>query len=190
MPDIIIETERLVLRTIDENDALPFYELLNTPAVMQHLGGPLELHEIEAKHAKAMAGFAREGFGFMLMVEKNSGEIIGHAGMKRVDAPNAPNIGDHEIGWLVREGRWRRGYAGEAMRAVIDWAFTRFDVPYIVAITNEANEPSWRLMEKLGMTRRLELDFDDSNYTEAENPAIQYAVTCRDWEKQQRGSAR
>ena len=189
MPDIIIETQRLVLRTIEESDALPFYELLNTSAVMHHLGGPLELHEIEAKLAKAMASFAREGFGFMLMIEKASGELVGHAGMKRVDAPTAPNIGDHEIGWIVREDRWRLGYASEAMLAVIDWAFTRFEAPHLVAITNKTNVPSWRLMEKLGMTRRLDLDFDDPVYPTEANPAIQYAVTREDWEKQKRGIA-
>ena len=182
MPAIIIETERLVLRTIDENDALPFHRHLNTPAVMQHLGGPLELHEIEAKHAKSMASFAQAGFGFMLMIEKTSGELVGHAGMKRVDAPNAPNIGDHEIGWLVREDRWRKGYAREAMRAVINWAFARFDAPHLVAITSKANEPSWRLMEKLGMARRHELDFDDPRYSTTENPAIQYSLSKDQWE--------
>ena len=129
MGDIVLETERLVLRKIDEGDAALQYRLLNTPAVMEHLGGVKELHEIEAKHARTMASFARDGFGFMLMVEKASGELVGHAGLKRVDHPKAPNLGDFEIGWLVREDRWRRGYAGEAMRAVIDWAFTRHRAP-------------------------------------------------------------
>lgn len=189
MPDIIIETKRLVLRTIEESDALLFYKLLNTPAVMQHLGGPLELHEIEAKHAKAMASFAREGFGFMLMVEKVSGELVGHAGMKRVDAPQARNQGDYEIGWLVREDRWRKGYASEAMRAVIDWAFPRFDAPHLVAITSEANAPSWRLMEKLGMVRKPELEFVDPAYPPEENPAIQYMITRDAWKRQHEGAA-
>ena len=182
MGDIVLETERLILRRIDESDAALQYRVLNTPAVMEHLGGPKELHEIEAKHAKSMASFARDGFGFMMMIEKASGELVGHAGIKRVDAESAPNPGDHEIGWLVREDRWRRGYALEAMREVIAWAFETIRAPHLVALTNAANAASWRLMEKLGMRRRQDLDFEDPDYPPELNPMIQYSITREEWE--------
>ena len=51
----VIETDRLILRTIEENDAAEQDRVLNTPTVMAHLGGVKEIHEIEAKHARAMA---------------------------------------------------------------------------------------------------------------------------------------
>ena len=139
MADIIAETDRLVLRTIEEGDAARQDRLLNTPAVMARLGGVKELHEIEAKH-------------------------------------------DHEIGWLVREDRWRRGYAEEAMRAVLDWAFTRIAAPHIVALTSHANAGSWKLMQKLGMVRREDLDFADPAFPAEDNPTIQYSLTQEQWE--------
>ena len=182
MPDIVIETERLILRKIEESDAALQYELLNTPAVMECLGGVKELHEIEAKHAKSMSWFAREGFGFMMLIEKSTGELVGHCGMKRVDNPLAPNVGDHEIGWLVREDRWRRGYAEEAMRAVLEWAFLRVKAPHVVALTSHANAGSWKLMEKLGMVRREDLDFTDPAFGAEDNPTIQYSLTRDQWE--------
>ena len=182
MGDLVLETERLVLRKIDENDAALQNRVLNTPTVMAYLGGVKELHEIEAKHAKAMASFARDGFGFMMMIEKTTGDLVGHAGMKRVDNPLAPNVGDHEIGWLVREDRWRRGYAHEAMVSVIDWAFTSIGAPFLVALTCDSNVGSWRLMEKLGMVRRKDLDFTDPGMPDAENPTIQYSLTPEQWE--------
>jgi len=187
--DVVLETPRLILRKITENDAVLQDRILNTPTVMAHLGGVKELHEIEAKHAKVMSSQSAHGFGFMMMIEKDAkglgGDLVGHAGMKLVDNPLAPNIGDHEIGWLVREDRWRRGYAYEAMRAVIEWAFTRFDPPHLVALTSEANTGSWRLMEKLGMERRTDLDFDDPGMPEADFPVIQYALTRSVWENSQ-----
>ncbi|HSM53606.1 MAG TPA: GNAT family N-acetyltransferase [Erythrobacter sp.] len=185
MGDIVIETERLVLRRIDESDAEVQFRVLNTPTVMEHLGGVKELHEIEAKHAKSMAWFAQCGFGFMMMIEKASGELVGHCGMKLVDNPLAPNQGDHEIGWLVREDRWRHGYANEAMRAVIDWAFATIGVPHLVALTCDRNVPSWRFMEKLGMERRRDLDFDDPAFDPQDNPTIQYMLTREQWEQAQ-----
>ncbi|AKM08276.1 GNAT family N-acetyltransferase [Pelagerythrobacter marensis] len=185
MADIIAETDRLVLRTIEEGDAALQYRLLNTPSVMARLGGVKELHEIEAKHARGMALYAREGFSFLFMIEKASGEMVGHCGIKRVDNPLAPNQGDHEIGWLVREDRWRRGYAEEAMRPVLDWAFTRVGAPHVVALTSEANVGSWKLMQKLGMVRRKDLDFEDPAFPPQDNPTIQYSLTKDQWESAQ-----
>lgn len=184
MADIVAETERLILRTIEEGDAAEQFRLLNTPTVMARLGGVKELHEIEAKHAKSMAWYAQFGFSFLFMIEKASGEMVGHCGIKRVDNLLASNIGDHEIGWLVREDRWRMGYAEEAMRAVIDWAFGRVGAPHVVALTSAINVPSWKLMEKLGMQRREDLDFDDPAFPPEDRRTILYSLTREEWESQ------
>lgn len=183
--DIVLETERLILRKITEGDAVLQDRVLNTPTVMKHLGGVKELHEIEAKHAKSMALYAREGFSFLMVIEKATGELVGHCGVKRVDHPLAPNPGDHEIGWLIREDRWRRGLAHEAMLAVLEWAFGRVDAPFVVAITNGSNTGSWKLMEKLGMERRADLDFTDDQFGGETDPLIQYAITREKWESLQ-----
>ena len=147
MADIIAETDRLILRTIEEGDAARQDRLLNTPAVMARLGGVKELHEIEAKHAKAMAMYAREGFSFLFMIEKASGEMVGHCGI-----------------------------------AVLDWAFTRIAAPHVVALTSHANAGSWKLMQKLGMVRREDLDFADPAFPAEDNPTIQYSLTQEQWE--------
>lgn len=181
MADILAETGRLLLRTIEDGDAALQHRLLNTPAVMARLGGVKELHEIEAKHAKARALYAREGFSFLMMIEKATGELVGHCGIKRVDNPLAGNQGDHEVGWLVREDRWRRGYAEEAMRAVLDWAFGRVGAPYVVALTSARNVASWKLMEKLGMRRREDLDFEDPAYPPEDRTTILYSLAAADW---------
>ena len=190
MADIIAETERLVLRTIEPGDAAEQDRLLNTPAVMARLGGVKELHEIEAKHAKSMALYTQHGFSFLFMIEKAhngfpGGEMVGHCGIKQVDNPLAKNVGDHEIGWLVREDRWRMGYAEEAVRAVLDWAFTRVGAPHVVALTSQLNVPSWKLMEKLGMERRRDLDFDDPAYPPEDRTTILYSLTAEQWQEQQ-----
>ena len=165
MPDIIAETERLILRTIEEGDAAEQDRLLNTPTVMARLGGVKELHEIEAKHAKGMALYATEGFSFLFMIEKATGEMVGHCGIKRVDNPLARNQGDHEIGWLVREDRWRRGYAEE-----------------VVALTVADNTPSWGLMRRLGMRRREDLDYADARYDPPWRDTVVYSIDRKEWD--------
>jgi RimJ/RimL family protein N-acetyltransferase len=182
MGETVLETPRLALRQIREDDLELHLALLNTPAVMRHLGGVMPREVIAGKHAASRESFAAEGFGFMIMEERASGELVGHCGLRRVAHPLAPNPTDHEIGWLVREDRWRMGYAHEAMRAVVDWGFATHASPLIVALTCEANVGSWRLMEKLGMERRADLDFRDPAEPD---PIIQYAITRDQWESQQ-----
>ncbi len=181
----VLTTERLVLRQIGGGDLDAHMALLNTPAVMRHLGGVQPRAVMAAKHEASRVSFAAEGFGFMLAEERATGEIVAHCGLRRVAHPLAPNPQDHEVGWLVREDRWRMGYAHEAMRAVVDWGFAVIGVPLLVAVTCEANIGSWRLMAKLGMTRRPELDFDDPALESDERPLIQYAITRAEWESQQ-----
>ena len=185
MVDIVAETDRLILRAIAEDDVDDHDRLLNSATIMQHIGGMMERHDIEARHAKGMAMYAREGFSFLFLIEKTTGEMVGYCGIKRVENPLAGNIGDHEIGWKVREDRWRQGYAEEAMRAVLEWAFTRVGAPHVVALTSPANTGSWKLMEKLGMVRREDLDFEDPAYPPEDNPTIQYSLTKEQWENSQ-----
>jgi RimJ/RimL family protein N-acetyltransferase len=177
----ILETERLRLRRIEPGDAQLQFGLLNTPAVMHHLGGPLSLEAIEQKHRTSMDLHDREGFSFLFLIERDTGEFVGHCGLKRVDAEGARNPGDFEIGWLIREDRWRRGYAIEAVRAVLRWAFVDHHAPHVVALTSHANEPSWRLMERLGMERREDLDFDDPRFPPEDNPTILYSLSQEAW---------
>jgi len=183
VPDIILETERLILRTAQEGDVDLFDKHLNTPNMRRHLGGPHERHEIEQYEAKSEANFAQHGFGWMAMMEKATGEFVGQCGLKRVDAKGASFTGDFEIGWMVREDRWRRGYAREAVLATLDWAFTRHAASHVVALTSEANEASWRFMEAIGLKRRADLDFYDPDYPPEENPTKVYVTTREQWER-------
>ena len=89
MTATVLTTSRLVLRQIGEGDLDPHMALLNTPAVMRHLGGVQPREVIAAKHQAARDGFAAEGFGFMIMEERASGELVGHCGLRRVAHPLA-----------------------------------------------------------------------------------------------------
>ncbi|MBH1942861.1 GNAT family N-acetyltransferase [Erythrobacter sp. YJ-T3-07] len=189
MAESILETERLRLRRIEPGDAQLQFRLLNTPAVMHHLGGPLSVEAIEQKHSKSMDLHEHEGFSFLFLIERDTDEFVGHCGLKRVDAEGARNPGDFEIGWLIREDRWRRGYAIEAVRAVLRWAFVDHDAPHVVALTSHANEPSWRLMERLGMERREDLDFENPRFPPEDNPTILYSLGREAWDAQDRHAA-
>ncbi len=181
MAEPVLETARLVLRRIVPGDEELQARYLNSPPVMERLGGPKSLDDIRVRLDKNRQLYADGNLGFLFMIEKASGELVGHCGFKRVDNPLAHNPGEHEVGWLVREDRWRRGYASEAMAAVLDWLFGDCGAPSAVALTSQSNEASWRFMEKLGMARAPDLDFDDPNYPPEDNPTIVYRLAREQW---------
>jgi RimJ/RimL family protein N-acetyltransferase len=178
MPEIIMETARLILRSEAPGDIDVWAEHMNTPAVMEYLGGPRDRHKIEASFAKMAASRATLGFGFNLMQHKETGALIGNCGLKLVDNPLAPAEmqSQFEIGWSLRADYWRKGYALEAATACLDLAFNRFDAGMVYAMTSERNVASWRMMEKLGMHRRADLDFPDPDYPPKDNPTMVYSI--------------
>ena len=181
MADIIAETERLVLRDWRGGDRDLFVRHLNTPAVMRWLGGVQD----EATYTAAfdrLETYRRDyGHTFWIVERQTDGELLGFCGLKRVNAPGASCPGDVEIGWRLREDAWGQGYAKEAAAATLDLAFGRFAAPYVVALTVEGNAGSWGLMERLGMTRRADLDYHDPRYGPDLNPTIVYSIAAADW---------
>ena len=177
----VVETERLILRYWEEGDSERFYQIMNTPAVMRHLGGVQDRQTWEAAIGRIM-GFQRDfGHSFWLMERKADGEILGFCGLKRVNAGGTPMTGEFEIGWRLRESSWGQGYAKEAAIASLDLAFGRFGAPQVVALPVEQNVESQGLMKRLGMRRRADLDFDDPRFGPELNPTIVYRVERDEW---------
>lgn len=182
MINVVVETERLRLREWGEEDGDRFYAVMNTPAVMRHLGGVQDRATWQSA-LERIAGFQRDfGHTFWLVERKSDGELLGFCGLKRVNSPGAGELtGQFEIGWRLRESAWGQGYAKEAAIASLDLAFGRFGAPHVVALTVPANAPSQGLMYRLGMTRREDLDFIDTRFGPEMNPSTVYRIDAKDW---------
>jgi RimJ/RimL family protein N-acetyltransferase len=89
-------------------------------------------------------------------------------------------MGDFEVGWRLREDAWGQGYAKEAAIASLDAGFGRFDAPHIIALTIAENTASWGLMERLGMHRRPDLDFDCPDFL-PDKTTIVYSIQRDEW---------
>jgi RimJ/RimL family protein N-acetyltransferase len=182
MAEIVARTDRLILRTWDDGDSDRFYEAMNTPAVMRYLGGVQDRAAWDAAKDR-LDGYQRDhGHTFWIVERIADGEILGFCGLKRVNAEGAgPITGDFEVGWRLRETAWGQGIAKEAAIASLDLAFGRFAAPHVVALTVAGNEGSWGLMQRLGMVRREDLDFDDPRFGPELNPTIIYRIDATDW---------
>ena len=181
MSRIIGETGRLILREWGEGDADRFYDVMNSPAVMQHLGGVQDRSVWDAAVGRIF-GFQRDyGHTFWLLERKTDGELLGFCGLKRVNAEGTDLVGQFEIGWRLRESAWGQGFAKEAAIASLDLAFGRFEAPHVVALTVEQNAASQGLMKRLGMTRREDMDFDSGDLWTGEGPVIVYRIDAAEW---------
>ena len=182
MAEVVGETARLRLREWDPEDERHFYDVMNRPEVMQHLGGVQSPEEWSAAYNRIL-GFQRDyGHTFWIVEDRTSGEILGFCGIKRVNAPGAGDLtGMHEIGWRLRLGSWGQGIAKDAAIESLDLAFGRFEAPAVIATTVPANEASQGLMKRLGMTRREDLDYVDTRFGPDLNPTIVYWMDAGDW---------
>lgn len=180
--EVVAETERLRLRDWDDEDEQRFYEVMNTPAVMRHLGGVQTPEQWHSAFERIRA-FTRDwGHTFWIVEDKGSGEILGFCGLKRVNAPGAGDLtGTPEIGWRLRESAWGKGIAKEAAIVSLDLGFGRFSYDRIIALTIPANVESQGLMKRLGMKRRAALDFTDERFGPEVNPQIVHELNATDW---------
>ena len=159
MVEAIVESERLILRNWVPADRHVYLATCNTEAVTAHLNGPATPDEIDAAFARITKSQRDHGFSFWAVERKADGALLGYCGLRICDDLERPVHGEVEIGWRLREDAWGQGYAYEAARAALDWAWANLDAERVVSFTVPANEPSWRLMERLGMVRRPDLDF-------------------------------
>ena len=155
----MIETARLILRPWREADKPAFAAIINTPAMMTHFGGVQPRDQIDPLIDAQMANQADYGFSMWAVDERATGNLAGICGLRKMPYPDTPITGELEAGWRIAERHWGTGVAREAAQAAFDWGWANTDFPRITAYTNVENEPSWRLMLRLGMTRRDELAF-------------------------------
>jgi RimJ/RimL family protein N-acetyltransferase len=181
MAEVMAQTPRLVLRTWDAGDIAPFKQHLNTPAVMQWLGGVADDAEFMAFYDRVQLCQQSHGHSFWIVERRDDGALLGFCGLKRVNSDGATMTGDFEIGWRLREDAWGHGYAREAAEATLDAAFGTFDAPHVVALTVRGNAASWGLMQRLGMARARELDFTGGFAGPGEEQVIVYKIDRKEW---------
>ena len=176
----MIETERLRLRNWTLKDVRPFVRHLNTEPVMRWLGGTRTPQQMESVvRDRFIAWQERYGHTFWVVERKEDGAFLGFCGLKIADDRQSPVEGNVEIGWRFREDMWGRGYAKEAAAASLDFAFGTLGAQQVIALTVEGNAPSWGLMERLGMTRRPDLDYAGPEW--AEGIVIAYVIRREEW---------
>lgn len=144
----ILETERLYLREMTEEDAENAYLLNLDPEVVQYTGdGPFESVEVAREFLKNYQDYKKYGMGRWAVVHKETGEYLGWCGLKYFADKN-----EVDVGYRLQKKYWGHGYATESATACIEYGFNKLRLTRIVGNVMKENLASIRVLEKLGMT--------------------------------------
>jgi RimJ/RimL family protein N-acetyltransferase len=157
-----VDTERLALRQFTTEDAGFILGLLNEPSFLRFIGdkGVRTLDDARGYLLKGpIDSYARNGFGLCLVSLKQDGTPIGMCGLVKRETLEHP-----DIGFAFLPAYWSRGYAVEAASAVLAWARGAFGLPRILAVVQEDNASSIRLLQRLGLTRQCMLRMPPDNH--------------------------
>lgn len=173
----MLKTERLVLRPFEEADAEGLHAYLGDEEVVRY--EPYGAMTMEECRLEAARRASDEAFWAVCLAD---GTLIGNLYLSGAD-----EFGTREIGYVFARACWHKGYATEAARRLMAYAFERLATRRIIALCYTRNAASFALMERLGMRREGEFKKNVGFKTDAHGNTIwtdsyQYAILKEEFE--------
>jgi RimJ/RimL family protein N-acetyltransferase len=176
-----LETERLVLRAFEEGDLDALYKAHSDADVVRWLyNEPRTLEESRELLGRKVAGalLAEGDWVSAAVIERETGHFVGDVGVHWESEQHKTG----EIGFIFDPAYQGRGYATEAARAVLDFAFDGMGFHRVIGRTEARNVASARVLEKLGM--RLEAHLVENEWVKGEwSSELVYAMLEREWQR-------
>ncbi len=147
---MILQTNRLILKTWTADDAEDLFEICSNPEVMLHIGEGEAYRSIDEAHrflSWAVDYQKENGFCRWAVVEKASQKIIGSCGFARLE-----ESGEIELGYLFARQSWGNGYATEAAAGCLKYGFEQLRFAKVIALTDPKHTASQRIVEKIEFT--------------------------------------
>ena len=169
---MIMETERLVLREMTQDDFHALYRVLADADIMQHYPYAFDENRVRNWIGRNIERYRIFGFGLWAVCLKESGEMIGDCGltMQLINGQIKPEIGYH-----IRADKQRCGFAKEAAIAVRDWTFTHTPFNAVYSYMKYTNEPSCKTAISYGCKQVDEFKDDVNEITKV------FAITREEW---------
>lgn len=158
---MIIETERLILRKLEDTDDERMFLMDSDPEVMKYLEPPVKSREESKKVIRMIQKqYEENGVGRLAVIEKESGLLIGWCGLKLLKKPINGHVETLDLGYRFIPDFWGKGYAWEAANATLDYGFNVLKANTIYAYADSANTGSNYILTKLGFENTGQ--FEDS----------------------------
>jgi len=155
---IIVETERLILRTWKKEDAQGYFQINQDPKVIEFLRGPLTIEQVNDFIPAVNSYGDKHGYTLWAACLKETVELIGFICLNYTDWEShfTPAV---EVGWRLGSQYWGKGFATEGAKASLEYGFKQCGLKEIISFTVPANIRSIRVMEKIGLKRDVNGDF-------------------------------
>lgn len=177
-----IATDRLIMRRWKNADREPFAALNADPVVMEHFPAPLSEIESNLMVDRIEAGFDERRYGLWALERREDSAFLGFTGLMYADfdVEFLPGV---EIGWRLARDAWGQGYATEAAAAALWFGFEQCGLDEILSFTAVPNRPSQRVMQRIGMTRDRQNDFEHPAVAVGDplRPHVLYRLARSDW---------
>ena len=144
----IIKTDRLILREMRRRDLPDLCEILQDETVMVAYEHAFSDTEVEAWYQNQRRRYREDGFGLWAVVSRESGEMLGQCGLTLQEIPGETVC---EVGYLFKKRFWHNGYATEAARACMDYAFQTLNQNAVYSIIRDNNLPSHAVAQRNGL---------------------------------------
>ncbi|MCA1218250.1 GNAT family N-acetyltransferase [Streptomyces sp. 8L] len=178
LPTPVLHTDRLRLRPFTDADAAPLFALHSSSHVLRYWDTPPWRERARAERfIAACRTMADEGTGARVAIDRVSdGGFIGWCGLSRWN----PEYRSASLGYCFDDAAWGHGYATEAARALLRWAFDTLDLNRVQAETDTRNAASARVLEKAGFVREGTLREDCVVNGEVSDSWV-FGLLRRDW---------
>jgi RimJ/RimL family protein N-acetyltransferase len=177
----MLETARLQLRQWQPQDYAPFAAMGADPDVMAYFPKLLTTEESEAIAERISQKITVQGWGFWAVEIKASGDFAGFVGLNEPQyaMPCSPCV---EVGWRLAKAYWGQGYATEAGRAALEFAFNPLNLSEVVSFTSVLNLRSQAVMRRLGM-QDVQQNFEHPLVPEGDRlrEHVLYKIGRADW---------
>lgn len=160
--NVLIETERLILREFTIDDAQAVYEFGANPEVHKYTGDELLTSLKRAKEiieTVVLKDYKNYGYGRWAVIFKPDNKLIGFAGLKYL-----PEIDETDIGFRFLPQYWGKGIATEASIEILKYAFENLGIDRIIGIAMPENAASCRVLEKVGLSLYKVAEYDGDGH--------------------------
>ena len=175
--EYLITTPRLGLRRWQPKDLDPFAEMNADPAVREFFPNVMTREESAASMSRIENQFDKYGYGWYAVDLLATGEFIGFVGMSNPSGWDAWFMPCVEIGWRLTRKAWGHGYATEAAKACLDYAWNVLHLDKVYAYTAALNLRSQKVMDKIGMKMAGKFDHPKLEAGHPLQPHVVYEIT-------------
>ena len=171
----ILQTERLLLREMAQEDFSDLCEILQDSRVMYAYEGPFSDEEVQAWLDRQRCRYEKDGIGLWAAINRSTGEMVGQIGLTWQDTPGQQVL---EVGYLLKYSFWHNGYAAEAAKGCMDCAFQKMNADKVYSIIRDSNIPS----QKVALANRMKPEFTFvKHYRGVDMPHIVFSISREDF---------